>query len=423
MQILYLIAMYGPNYLGNLIHREIGEEFVKRGHGFRVFALASARDPTPPPEPPGDEIPVHRAVAAGRPLTDAFNALVKPILHYDRFGAGWWRLSRYLAQHRELDLILAEGAYPFGAMAALAAYGWRAGPRRYVPPLVITAAGGDFIASRAASYGYGRFRTARALMRYGLQRAAAVRVTTPLVREHVLALGAAPEQIAVIPRNIAAYCFPPPDVPLDTYRVRARATLRARHNLKDAHLIAAVGRLLPIKGFDTLVLALPRVIHAAGDTRLLLIGPSRIDPQLGDYAAHLVQLAQAQGIADRVLVTGAVPHADMRDYLAAADVIAVPSVLEGMNKVAVEGAAIGTPSVITRTAGIADWVGETRTGLVVDGGSPDALAQGLVELLCDPSLRAEMGTRGVTAARAFASPVIGEQLVTLCERVLSETRE
>ena len=64
------------------------------------------------------------------------------------------------------------------------------------------------------------FAPAWQLMRYAFRRAALVRVTTPLVRERVLALGATREQIALIPRNIASYCFPP-KYPLDTYRLKS----------------------------------------------------------------------------------------------------------------------------------------------------------------------------------------------------------
>lgn len=437
MKILYVIAMYGPEYLANLIHREIGLEFVKRRHSFSVFALASARELSRPDtlQTPDrlscdklrrqtcqvsneDGIAVHRALAAGRPFPDALNAVAKPLFHYDRFGAGWWYLSRYLAQHRDFDVILAEGAYPFGAMTALALYSLSAQKASGAPKLVITVAGGDFIASRETRYGYGRFRTARALMRYAFERAAAVRVTTPLVRERVLALGASPEQIALLPRNIASYSFPPNDIPLETYRVQAGDKIRAQWNLGTAHVIAAVGRLLPIKGFDTLLRALPRIVERAGDTRVLLIGPNRVDPQHGDYQKYLMRLADELHVADRVIFTGAVPHPDMRDYLAACDVIAVPSVLEGMNKIAVEGAAVGTPSVVTRTAGIADWVNETRCGVVVSEASPDALAEGLIRLLCDDSLRADMARHGVEAAGAFSSEKIGGKLVELCERVV-----
>jgi glycosyltransferase involved in cell wall biosynthesis len=411
MNLLYVIAMYGPNYLGNLIHREIGHEFQKRGHSFSVFALAAERERRGQESDTREEnIPVHRAIAAGRLGENALNALGKPFLHYDRFAAGWWHLRRYLAQHPELDLILAEGAYPFGALAALAA------PRR--PKLVVSVAGGDFIASQAANYGYGRFRTARWLMRRAFQRAAAVRVTTPLVRDHILRLGARPEQIALIPRNIASYCYPPVDQPLAEFRAAARRRLNTRYGLGNAHLVVAVGRLLPIKGFDKLVRAAPDLLQAAGDTCVMLIGPNRVDSRLGDYQVYLQKLGDELRVREHLIFAGAVPHPEMRDYLAAADVVAAPSVLEGMNKVVVEAAAVGTPSVVTRTAGIADLMETLQIGAIVDDPSPEALAQALVTLLLDSAQRAAMGARGVEFAQQFTSERIGAQLIELCERVL-----
>lgn len=411
MNLLYLIAMYGPQYLGNLIHRELGHEFQRRGHSFRVFALSSTQERGARPGDTLEEnIPVHRALTAGHPAPDAVNALVKPFLHYDRFGMGWWTLRRYLVRHPEIELIFAEGAYPFGAMAALASA---------KPKLVITVAGGDFIDSRATHYGYGRFRTARQLMRLTFQRASAVRVTTPLVRERVRALGAPANKIVRIPRNIASYCFPPPDISLETFRREKRAELVARYNLANAHILVAVGRLLPIKGFDTVLRALPTIEASAGDTRLLLVGPNRTDPQYGDYQNYLSRLAAECGVADKVIFTGAVPHPEVRAVLAAADVIAVPSVLEGMNKVAVEGAAVGTLSVVTRTSGIADLMYDAGIGEIVEPQNAEQLAARLSALLNHPARRAELGARGLAWAQQFSLPVVGAQLIALCERVLA----
>ncbi len=425
MQLLYLIAMYGPQYLGNLIHRELGHEFIARGHGFRVFALASlkerAKSSTASLESADsieENIAVHRALTAGTFGSNAVNALAKPLLHYDRFGMGWWTLRHFLAAHPEIDLVLAEGAYPFGAMAATALASLRT-PSPNLPKLVITVAGGDFINSRATQYGYGRFRTARRLMRYAFARASAVRVTTPLVRERVLALGALPEKIALVPRNIAAYCFPPPAVPLATFRADARAALNSQYHFANVHLLLAVGRLLPIKGFDTLLRALPEIIARAGDTRLLLVGPNRIDPQHGDYQKFLERLAVECSVREKIIFTGAVPHQDMRALAAAADLIVVPSVLEGMNKIAVEGAAVATPSVVTRTAGIADLMTQANVGEIVEPNDRAALAERISALLNDAPRRAELGARGVVWAQQFSSRVVGAQLIDVCERVVS----
>jgi glycosyltransferase involved in cell wall biosynthesis len=412
MNILYLIAMYGSQHLGNLIHREIGHRFQEQGHTFRVFALSSWNERRhQPAETVEEDITVHRAVTAGRTAPNVVNAAARPWLHYDRFGMGWWTLQRYLADHPETDLILAEGAYPFGAMAALARRGSR-------PRLGITAAGGDFIDDRANRYGYGRFRSARYLMRYAFDRAAFVRVTTPLVRSRVLALGASPEKIALIPRNIAAYCFPPSEISLSEFRCASRAHIAARYGLGDAPLIISVGRLLPIKGFDTLIRSLGILNQSVPHAKLLIVGPNRPDPVLGDYQAHLTGLAAQLGMADSVIFTGIVPHHDMREHLAAADVIAVPSILEGMNKIAVEGAAVGTPSVVTRTAGIADLLMEAGLDEIVEPNSPDQLAAHLIAILQDPVRRAALGERGIGWAKQFSSPVVAAQLIELCNRTL-----
>lgn len=407
--------MYGAEYLGNLIHQELGIEFLRRGHTMQVFALEAKKKLSGKPADSVEEgIAVHRAVGAGTGGIDFFNALVKPIFHYNRFGAGAWQLARYVSRSERIDLFIAEGAYPFGAITALAS---RVN-RQKQAPILITAAGGDFIASHVTGYGYGRYRTARWLMGYAFARAAAVRVTTPLVRDRVLELGARPEQIALIPRNIASECFPPRDKPLEQYRAESRASLDARYGLGNARIIAAVGRLLPIKGFDSVVRALPGVIESVGDTRLMIIGPDRIDPLLGDYATFLKKLAIEQGVGDKVIFTGAVPHREMRDYLAGVDALAVPSVVEGMNKVAVEAAAVGTPSVVTQTAGVADLMREAQIGEIVEAGSPKSLASGLALLLRDETRRKAMVEGGLKFAENFSSQVVGAELIDLCERIV-----
>ena len=409
MRVLYVIAMYGPEYLGNLIHRELGQEFIARGHTFDVFALASASEMQgQAAERVEAGIRVHRAVAAGTTSSAIWNTLAKPIMHYDRFGAGWLALQQYLAQRPRYDVILAEGAFPFGAMCALA------GAKEN---LVITAAGGDFIDSRATNYGYGRFRTARAMMRFAFRRAAAVRVTTPLVRERVVELGAPSERVKLIPRNIAAYCYPPREIPLAQFRAQARQALDAKYGFTNARVVAAVGRLLPIKGFDLLLRALPQLREKIGDVRVLIIGPNRVDPKLGDYQNYLVELARALEISQAVLFTGAVPHPEIRGLLAASDVIAVPSILEGMNKVAVEGAAVGTPSVVHQTAGIADLLKQAGAGEIVLENSPQALADGLARVLCNSALYEQYAVKGLEFAQQFSSPRVGAQLVALCESI------
>jgi glycosyltransferase involved in cell wall biosynthesis len=408
MNVLYLITMYGPDYLGNIIPRELGDEFQKRGHAFSVFAFANARELGIEGEETLEEgIAVHRALTAGRPLQDAVNALTKPFLKYERFASAWRQFARYLARHPEIELVLAEGAYPCGAIAALG----------NACRMIVTLAGGDFIASQEMNYGYGRYRLPRYLMRRALEHADAVRITTPPMRDAIGALGAHPKQIAVIPRNIASYCYAPADMSLHAFRANARQKLRERYGLGEAMLIVGVGRLLPIKGFELLIRSLPRVLEAVPDTSVLIAGPNRIDSRYGDYQLHLQRLTEELRVRERVIFTGAIPHPETREYLAAADLIAVPSVLEGMNKVVVEGAAVGTPSVVTRTTGIAGLMQDAGVGVIVEERSPKSFADALIALLTNPSHRTDLGKRGPEFARGFSSALIGAQLIDLCESV------
>src|SRR6476620_9018495 len=104
MRILYVIAMYGAEYLGNLIHQELGLEFEKRGHTFQVFALRALGELRDKPTDSVEQgIPVHRALGAGTAGMDALNALVKPLFHYERFGAGVPQLARYLTRTDRFD--------------------------------------------------------------------------------------------------------------------------------------------------------------------------------------------------------------------------------------------------------------------------------------------------------------------------------
>ena len=107
---------------------------------------------------------------------------------------------------------------------------------------------------------------------------------------------------------------------------------------------------------------------------LLVVGPSLSVRPMGDVAAKLTELAASLGLASRVRLIGAAPPSRALEWLAAADVVAVPSHLESLNKVCVEAAAVGTPFVVTSSTGISSWVADNGIGTVVPPADPEALA-------------------------------------------------
>ena len=172
------------------------------------------------------------------------------------------------------------------------------------------------------------------------------------------------------------------------------AEVRARLGLSSRPVIVCVSRLVPRKGQDTLIRALPRVLAAEPDTVLLIVGD-------GPYRSDLERLAGETGVATSVRFTGAVPWAELPAHYGAGDVYAMPCRtrrggldVEGLGIVYLEASATGLPVVAGDSGGAPDAVLEGETGYVVPGRDLDQLADRLVTLLQDPALRARLGERG-----------------------------
>lgn len=170
--------------------------------------------------------------------------------------------------------------------------------------------------------------------------------------------------------------------------------VRTRYGLGHRPVILCAARLVPRKGQDTLIRALPWVRRAVPDAVLLLVGD-------GPHAAGLRQLALREGVMDSVHFAGGHPHHALPAFYAAADAFAMPCrtrkgglELEGLGIVYLEAAASGLPVVAGDSGGAPDAVREGETGHVVDGRSVAATADRLIRLLRDPRLARAMGGAG-----------------------------
>jgi phosphatidylinositol alpha-1,6-mannosyltransferase len=170
--------------------------------------------------------------------------------------------------------------------------------------------------------------------------------------------------------------------------------VRERLGLTDRPVVVCVSRLVPRKGQDTLIRALPRILAAEPDTVLLLVGG-------GPYEKDLRRLARETGVADAVRFTGAVPWSELPAHYGAGDVFAMPCRtrrggldVEGLGIVYLEASATGLPVVAGDSGGAPDAVLDGETGWVVRGGSVEETADRVLTLLQDPELRRRMGERG-----------------------------
>ncbi|HEY6856584.1 MAG TPA: glycosyltransferase family 4 protein [Mycobacterium sp.] len=188
----------------------------------------------------------------------------------------------------------------------------------------------------------------------------------------------------------------PPGV--DTERFRpdpvSRAELRTRYGLGQRPTVVCLSRLVPRKGQDVLIRALPSIRQRVDGAALVIAGG-------GPYLAALRQLAERFGVSDHVTFTGGVPAADLPAYHAMADVFAMPCRtrgagldVEGLGIVFLEASATGVPVIAGSSGGAPETVRHNKTGMVVDGRSVNQVADAVTELLADPDRAAAMGAAG-----------------------------
>ncbi|MFI1361701.1 glycosyltransferase family 4 protein [Streptomyces griseochromogenes] len=170
--------------------------------------------------------------------------------------------------------------------------------------------------------------------------------------------------------------------------------VRARLGLTERPVVVCVSRLVPRKGQDTLIRAMPRILAAEPDAVLLVVGG-------GPYERDLRRLARETGVEASVRFTGSVPWSELPAHYGAGDVFAMPCRtrrggldVEGLGIVYLEASATGLPVVAGDSGGAPDAVLDGETGWVVRGGEPTEAAERIVALLADAELRRRMGERG-----------------------------
>ncbi|WP_066948000.1 glycosyltransferase [Microtetraspora fusca] len=204
------------------------------------------------------------------------------------------------------------------------------------------------------------------------RRATAVLATcTDEVRE-LRAMGVPEDRIAVVPCGVDLELFTP-DGPAAPRDGRPR--------------VLCVGRMVPRKGYDTVIRALSDVPEA----ELLIAGD---EPE---EVARLSGVAASCGLEDRVRLVGAVAHRDVPALMRSADVLVTVPWYEPFGMVPLEALACGVPVIASSVGGHLDTV--AGCGVLVPPRRPRALAAALRDLLARPDLRAALGEAGARRAR------------------------
>lgn len=180
---------------------------------------------------------------------------------------------------------------------------------------------------------------------------------------------------------------------------------------EDALLAGVVGRLSPEKGQGVFIRAL--ALARKKEPRLygLLVGD-------GQEAESLASEVNSLGLKPYCLFCGHVQG--LGPYYQGMDLLVLPSFAEGMPNVALEGMLMGLPVIACRVGGVPEVVVDKETGMLVEPGDENTLAEAMLELAASGELRRRMGEAGrERMRREFTTQVRVERFMELYSRILN----
>jgi glycosyltransferase involved in cell wall biosynthesis len=153
----------------------------------------------------------------------------------------------------------------------------------------------------------------------------------------------------------------------------------------DAKVIGMIAQLIPRKGHRYLLEALPQILNAVPETRVLLLGKGALEAELRRRCA-------AMGLSEAVRFLGF--REDLHAVLPCIDLVVHPAEMEGLGVALLQAAACAIPIVASPVGGIPEIVREAESGYLVPVGATRTLADRIIALLEHPELARAMGRRG-----------------------------
>lgn len=240
-----------------------------------------------------------------------------------------------------------------------------------------------------------RYRLTRRLETHALQQAAHVFTICEGLRGDIAARGIPADKVTVIPNAVDIESFDVGGAPDEA--------LKASLGLSGATVVGFIGSFYAYEGLDLLLDALPELLRRRHELRVLLVGG-------GPQEAALKAQAQAMGVADKVVFTGRVPHAQVQRYYDLVDVLAYPRHSMRLTELVtplkpLEAMAQGRLLVASDVGGHKELIRDGQTGSLFKAGSAQALSAavlGLLQRRADwPALRAA-GRRFVETERTWS---------------------
>lgn len=230
--------------------------------------------------------------------------------------------------------------------------------------------------------------------RYAAKRAALIIAPSEYLRRIVETWGVAPEKIQVI--------FNAVDVPRIT---ETRKDIREKLGWKGPVVVSA-GRLVPWKGFTTLIEAFFDVLRAVPDAKLFIVGD-------GPDKAALQEKIDAMHLGESVALTGRLARERLARYLKGADLFVLNTGYEGFSHQLVEAMALGASVITTAVGGNVEVIEDKTNGLLLDYNDREMLAEAMKFLLRNKEARERLAKAAMEDAEQYSTSTMLEKLARL----------
>ena len=191
--------------------------------------------------------------------------------------------------------------------------------------------------------------------------------------------GVPKEKIRIVPNGVDTERFRP--------KVDNCQEIRKLINAGNKQIVLFVGRLIPRKGLSYLIEAAKQVVQKHRETLFVIVGN-------GPLMKRLVADVKSMGVSNNFVFLGDVSEKDLTEAYRCADVFVLPSIQEGQGISLLEAQASAKPVVAFNVSGVAEAVRDKETGFLVESLNSEKLAEAILKLLSDESLREKMGQRG-----------------------------
>jgi len=360
------ILCYPTSGGSGVVATELGSALATRGHEVHVISY---------------RLPFRIRPASDRLHFHKVEIPVYPLFEYPSYGLAAAAFMAKVVEERALDLLHVHYAYPHAVSAYLAR---RMTGRRDLP-IVTTLHGTDIALVR-------QDESFASLTRFGILESDAVTAVSAFLRSTTRSWFGIRKPIEVIPNFV------------DTDRFQPR-----KRGPEDRCTIVHVSNFRPVKRSLDAVRALG-LLRRKVDARLRMIGTGP-------------ELEAARALAGKLRVAGAVEFLGEEKHiereLARADLLLSTSEFEGFGLAPLEAMACGVPVVATRAGGITEVVEEGSTGLVVDVGDVEGMAERMSEIMLDRALARRLGAAArERAVRVFSAPRVVPKYERLYGRLL-----